>query len=353
MYDFRWSKGRHVRLSARSLDERHSLFFDCAPWTPPVDNMQGLVSYYEPERIARVRKRLAGTDRRAYLVDIVTRILATAHTDKERVARICGFVSEALYYNPIQQPQEAHTGDMLTDPVELLELHDGRCGQGVEVTLALLGSAGFEARRRGVFHHVTCEARYDGRWHLADALMFGARQPERDGVVLNVAQLRREPYFADACPLRCFAYTPEELLSSDGYRMLGYCFGEWGALPYYSWYMGGIEDYPPSLPFVLPPERISDAEVRLRWSPSLKRNGGTVRYEVAVYEDRARTRPLFRRVTRAVSMRWKPPHRNRMYFIGVTAKDDHVRLNPRTWYPEAAGNFVLAPQGRYGWYGVL
>ena len=266
-YNFRWNKHEHIRASARSMDTGQSVFFVSNPWTPAIENMEGRVSYYDPARIAAVRKRLKGVNKKHYLKHIVERILKGAADDKARVARICGFVSDALYYNPIQQPQENHTGKMICDPVELLELHDGRCGQGVYVTVGLLEAAGIECRQRNVFHHVTCEARYGKRWHLADALMFGADQPEREGVVVNVAELRREPYFADAFPLHCFAYTPEELLTRDGYRHLGYSFGDWGSLAYYSWYMGGGLDYPPFMPVVLPALRDGKGGVVLRWAP--------------------------------------------------------------------------------------
>jgi len=352
-YNFRWNRRQHIRMSARSFGPERSLFLVMEPWTPPIVNLHGSISYYAPQRIARVRRRLQGVDKRAYLRDILGRILDPRMDDRARVARICAFVADALYYNPIEQPQEEHTGPLLTDAVELLELHDGRCGQGVLVTLALLEQAGIPCRQRDVFHHVTCEARYGGRWHLADALMFGANQPERDGEVLNVAQLRREPYFADAWPLRHFAYTPEELLSHDGYRILGYAFGDWGTLAYYSWYMGGEEDYPPTMPCVLPPERLAAGKVRLRWSRSGKRNGGRVRYRAAVYLDRERTRRVFFKETGNTSVVWRVPEMNRMYFVGVAAIDDHVLKNPDTWYPEAVTNFVLVPKGQYGWYGVL
>ncbi|MBI5092628.1 MAG: fibronectin type III domain-containing protein [Candidatus Hydrogenedentes bacterium] len=352
-YDFGWSKHEHIRRSARSLGAAHSLYFSMTPWTPPTVDMEGLVSYYDPGRIAAMRKRLRGVDKKRYLRTIIERIEKPGMSGKERVAAICGFISDAIYYNPIQQPQENHVGEMLTDPVELLELHDGRCGQGVLITLALLEAAGIEHRSRNVFHHVTCEAKYDGKWHLADALMFGANQPERDGVVVNVAQLQRDPYFADAFPLRCFEYTPEELLASDGYRLLGYCFGDWGSLAYYSWYMGGDEDYPPMMPVCLPPLRLAGDRVRLRWAASAKRNGGAIRYRVGVYADRARAQKVFERVTHTTSTVFRVPEPNRMYFVSVAATDDHVQKNPNTWYPEAVGNFVLAPRDQYGWYGLL
>lgn len=352
-YDWTWNKHTHIRLSARALDGSRSLFFPMPPWTPAIRNMHGRVSYYNKKRIERARLRLRGVNKKRYLARIVDRLLRGTAADKDRVAQICGFVSDALYYNPIQQPDATDKGDLITDPIELLELHDARCGQGVEVTLALLDAAGIEARRRNVFHHVTCEARYDGRWRLADALMFGANQPERDGEVVNVALLRREPYYADQFPLRCFVYTPEEVLSQDGYRLLGYCFGEWGSLTYYSWYMGGDEDYPPTLPIPLPPIRKNRGRVLLRWAPSAKRNGGGVRYRLRICRDRERTETILEKTLTKTEFFWSVPEENRMYFIGVTAIDDHLQKNPRTWYPEAPGNFVLVPKGQYGWYGVL
>jgi len=352
-YDWEFDKHSHVRNSTRSVDMSQSLYFDMRPWTPPTKNMIGAVSYYDTSRLLATRKRIRGIDRKTYLRDIVSRLFRGTSSDKERVARICGFVYDAIYYNPIQQPVEPKSGALVTDPVTLLELHDGRCGQGVEITHALLQAAGMVSRKRNVFHHVTCEVKYDGKWRLADALMFGANQPERDGAVVNVADLRRDPYFADRYPLRQFAYTPEELLSRDGYRLLGYCFGDWGSLPYYSWYMGAPVDYPPMLAAVLPPERVGDDRVRLRWAPSGKRNGGRIRYRLRVYEDRERTRVVLSRTLDATSRLWTPPKKNWMYFVGVTAIDDHIRKNKDTWYPESVGNFVLVPKRQYGWYGVL
>jgi hypothetical protein len=352
-YNFKWDKTSHIKKQAGSLGRDIALFFPMLPWTPPINNLEGRVTYYDPARIARMRKRLAGTSKKQYLRDILRHIFKRGMTDRERVAAVCGFVSRAIYYNPIQQPQENHTGEMLTDAVELLELHDGRCGQGVEVTLALLQEADIECRRLNVNHHVTAEARYLGGWHLADALMFGEHQPERDGEVVNVGLLKRDPYFADSFPMPHFVYSPFELLSRDGFRQLGYFFGEWGSLAYYSYYMWGEEEYPPFQPFVLPVERLAKGKIRLRWSESVKRGGGTIRYRVRLYADRGCKEVLTEKVVNKPSMAWKVPEENRMYFFGVSAIDDHIKKNPATWYPEARSNFVLVPEDQYGWYGVV
>lgn len=232
-YDFTWDRHRHIQRYCRTLGPERDLYFVQDPYTPaPVNPEATRASFYPPQRGVEVRERLAGTDRRAYLVDILDHLGCSSMSAREQVAAVCGFVNQALYYNPTQVPREAEVGEGVKDPVELIELHDGRCGQGVIVTLALLAEAGIEARRVQVHHHITAEAQYDGAWHLADALMFGAEQPTRDGEVLSLAALQAEPYLADAFPLRCFVYNPEELLSADGYRLLGYVFGEWGSLPY-------------------------------------------------------------------------------------------------------------------------
>lgn len=355
-YDFTWDRRAHVRLSSRSLPPTQSLYFQMEPYSPAVANQQGPVRYYDPERVQAVRERLAGIDRAAYYRHILGHILKEARTDRERVSAICGFVGEVLYYNPIQQATEPPCGPMqalITDPVELLELHDARCGQGVETTVALLEAAGYEARRVPAHHHVSCEVRYDGGWHLADALMFGANQPHRDGTVLSAEEIRQAPYFVDGFPQPYLYGTLEEYLTADGFRCLGYCFGEWGLMPYQSWYWGAPKDCPPTLPYPLLTQRLGGDRVRLNWAPSFKRGGGEIEYRIEIYEDRACTKPIHRATTKINSLEWDVPQRNVIYYFEVVAMDDHRRFNPDTWYLPQRNNFVLVPEEQYGWYGVI
>lgn len=365
LYDFTWDRRAHVRLSSRGLPRSQSLYFTQKTWCPPPVNQEGPVSYYPAERIARMRARIVGMDRAAYFQDILDHILVGADTDSERAAAICGFVGEAMYYNPIQQPEEPnnmegddsgdHASIGIYDPVELLELHDGRCGQGVMVTLALLDAAGIEGRRVLLQHHVSCEARYEGDWHLADALMFGAAQPHRDGVVLSGDEVRSDPYVTDAFPLPYLYGTLEEYFTADGFRCLGYAFGEWGCrlMPYYSWYWGAAFDCPPTLPYPLVTQRLSETRVRLNWAPSFKVGGGDVEYEVAIFSDRGCTQRIGEAATRECYLDWEAPEQNRIYYFEVRAKDDHRRFNPNTWYLPVRNNFLLVPPEQYGWYGVI
>lgn len=361
-YDFSWDRRAHIRLSSRRLPREQSLYFQMDPYCPAALNQEGRVSYYDAEPVLAMRRRLAGLDRKAYLQDILDHILKDAHTDKERVAAICGFVGDAIYYNPIQQAieppepgkeNEGHNCPLITDPVELLELHDGRCGQGVTTTLALLEAAGIEARQVPAHHHVSCEARYDGGWHLADAMMFGRNQPHRDGEVLSAEEIRKDPYYTDGFPLPYLYGTPEEYLTADGFRCLGYCFGEWGTMPYHSWYWGAPKDFPPTSPYPLPAQRLGGQRVRLNWAPSFKAGGGEIEYRVEIFSDRDCKNGIYKATTRFNYLEWEVPQMNFIYYFEVAAMDDHRRFNPNTWYLPQRNNFMLVPEDQYGWYGVV
>ncbi|MBI2440185.1 MAG: hypothetical protein HYV35_02320, partial [Lentisphaerae bacterium] len=186
-----------------------------------------------------------------------------------------------------------------------------------------------------------------------DALFFGKHQPQREGRVLSVDELKAAPYLADAYPQECFVYDPELLMSADGYQVLGYVFGPWGSEPYYSYYLYAQKDYPPTLPTILPAQRLHDRAVRLRWAESIKFGGGPIEYALRVCQDRNGQDEIFRLTTEETSVPFDVPESNRMYFIEVQARDDHRTKNPATWYPAARSNFVLVPPDQYGWYNVM
>jgi hypothetical protein len=199
------------------------------------------------------------------------------------------------------------------------------------------------------------EAFYDGSWHHADPLFFGAHQPEKNGRVPSTDELIADIYFADAYPQECFAYDPEMLMSEDGYQLLGYVFGVWGSEPYYSYYLGAEKDMPPTLPQVLPAQRIDDKTLRLNWCRSIKQGAAdsVIEYDIGVFTDRDCTNKIFDRVTKDTTVDFPVPETNRMYFMEVRAMDEHREKNPKTWYPATRWNFVLAPKDQYGWYGIL
>lgn len=346
LYDSHWNRAEHVRQYRRSYAGHKSLFLPELPYTPPTVNMQGPATQFSPGRNAELVRRAQKTNSKTYWKYLADKLLSAAESDAAKAGLVADFVQRALYYNPIQAPQS-------NDPIAVLESHDARCGQGVAVSCALLDAAGIRNRSVGLNHHVVAEAFYDSAWHILDALFFGKHQPEREGRVLSVDELKAEPYLADACPQDCFVYDPELLMSEDGYQILGYCFGPWGSEPYYSYYLYAEKDHPPALATILPAQRAGDRAVRLRWTESVKFGGGKVEYAIRVCRDRDRREEIFHRRTDLTSISFDVPESNRMYFIEVKALDDHRTKNADTWYPAARSNFVLVPPEQYGWYNVI
>jgi len=345
-YNFNWDSARHVQSYRRSYPQRASLFLPEPPHTPPIVNMQGAAVSYPHGRTTELIRRAERTDRRAYWQSIAQRILPAEADTATRFRLILEHVQRAIYYNPIQIPGTV-------DPIAIHEAHDGRCGHAVNIVLALCEAAEIEARSVPLTAHVVTEAFYDGAWHYGDPLFFGDHQPSRDGRVLTADELKADPYFADAYPQRCFAYDPELLLSEDHFQVLGYVFGPWGSEPYYSYYLGAPKTHPPTLPAVLPAQRLSSDKVKINWSPSFKWNGGRIEYELRIFEDRECRQMVMEYCTEQTSFEFEVPQPNRMYFIEVRALDDHRTLQTNTWYPAARSNFVLVPPDQYGWYGVL
>ncbi len=344
--DVAFDREAHLARYRHGYGERRSLYLPHEEHSPAVLNMQGPATHYLPGQEAELVRRAGKTDTSAYLSHLAEAVTREAGTDAEAVARVAGYVHRALYYNPIQRPET-------NDPVGILEAHDGRCGQGVTVTVALLEALGIPVRRVPLSHHVVAEATYDGGAHIVDALFFGANQPHRDGRVLSVEELKADLYFADAFPQECFAYDPELLESADRFWVLGYVFGVWGSEPYYSYYLEAEKAHPPTLPLAIPARRVGERSVCLNWARSLKMGGGEVEYDVRVFSDRECKAQVFQRTTEETSLVYEVGELNRMYFVEVRAMDDHRLKNPETWYPAARSNFVLVPEDQYGWYGVM
>ena len=117
--------------------------------------------------------------------------------------------------------------------------------------------------------------------------------------------------------------------------------------------LGAEYDCPPTLPGLLPVQRLGGSDVSLRWSESVKMGGGHIEYDVRVFADRECSDEIFRATTAQTTAPFAVPEPNRMYFVEVWAVDQHRERNPATWYPAGRWNFVLVPEDQYGWYGVM
>lgn len=347
-FDFDFDRDALLASRRRAYPADRSLYLPEDPHTPPIVNMYGPATQYPPGRDTELKRRVARTDAKAYWKDVADRLLGSSTSDADKVRTTLAHVKHQLFYNPTQVTQ-------VFNAIAIHESHEGRCGHGVDVTLAIFEAAGIKARRVELHHHVVAEAHYDGKWHLADALYFGGDQPHHDGCVRSVDELRADIYFADAWPQDAMMYDPELLTSRDGFQVQGYVFGVWGSQTYYSYFLGAPKAHPPTLPIMLPAQQVGEKTLRLNWARSLKwdSDGSGIRYDVRVFEDRQCTKLIASAETADTHFDFAVPEPMRMYFIEVRATDEHRQHNPATWYPAARWNVVLAPRDQYGWYGVL
>ena len=370
-YDFNWDRASHLANNRRSYSWHDSLFIPEPTHSPATTNLEGTAVFYPQGRMEELIRRAARTDRAAYWRRICDRILPSDADDATRFQLILEHVQRAIYYNPLYMPDMPGAPDALISH----QAHDGRCGHGAAIVLALCEAAGIEARWVPLDGHVVAEAFYDNAWHYGDPLFFGGSQPAIEGRVLSVNELKKDPYFADALPQQAasfdietlfhlprhrwglnaqpYLFEPELLRSEDDFQALGYIFGPWGSQPYYSFFLGAKKEMPATLPIFLPVRRLEENQVEIAWSPAIKWGGGRIEYELRIFEDRKCSREVLRRSLEETSFAWTVPQRNWMYFLEVRAMDDHRIRQPNTWYPAARSNFVLVPPEQYGWYGVL
>lgn len=201
-----------------------------APGGPPSEDYWVDALRYRAEKTAFIRRQLQGVHRPATLRRIMHRVWDGASSDTERHERLIHFVQRMMIHPPVEQPLEADavktlrhdccpatdhaepypedleapwaagafqeakaygrhvgiwcsrvgqklTGDwglrgMVHDALELLMLHEGRCGHQAMVVTQLAQAGGMRARLVQGRHHRYSELMVDGRWVLADTDMF-------------------------------------------------------------------------------------------------------------------------------------------------------------------------------------
>lgn len=194
----------------------------------PNDTSWQTVLTYRWEKLDFVRSQLECVDREATLKAIIDRLWREAVSDRERFERLVSFVQRMMLHPPVEQPVErdvaerfrrecsppvtqapaypedlqvpwmaqayeeaqacgwqhlglwcspigrALTGDwgmagVPWDALELLMLHEGRCGHQAAVTVQLAMAGGWRARLLQLNHHRAAEVMVGGKWVLADA----------------------------------------------------------------------------------------------------------------------------------------------------------------------------------------
>ena len=162
-----------------------------------------IVYDYDFERLAAVEKQLQGVDRREALRHIFATICRDAKNNTERHLCVIEFLHQAIHHNRYLQPMYPDRSGV-QDPLVLIELGEGRCGQVNRVAVDLFEAAGYPGRLVQVSCHVSGEVYYDGDWHFCDAGIFGHREAPRDadGTIPSHAELSQRPLEIDR--LACY-----------------------------------------------------------------------------------------------------------------------------------------------------
>jgi len=182
---------------------------------------------YRAEKLCFVRGQLSGVDHDLAIKEIVDHVLRDSATESEKFRAIVFFIQKMMVHLLGEQPMEENAarlfrglwgdsfatqaepypedlekpwmrkafdeaklfgaylglwcnplgvtldgdwgiGGAVTDALELLMLHEGRCGHQAMVAVQLGQAAGIRARLTQVNHHRVAEFLIDGRWVLAD-----------------------------------------------------------------------------------------------------------------------------------------------------------------------------------------
>jgi hypothetical protein len=230
------------------------------PGYPPTENYWEMALRYRAEKIAFVREQLRGVHRAAELRKIIRRVWDGATNDRQRYERLIHFVERMMIHPPVEQPLEADAvrtlrhdcspatdhgepyqedleipwaagafgeakaygrylgvwcsrvgqkleGDwglrgVVHDAMELLLLHEGRCGHQAMVIVQLAQAGGMRARLVQGKHHRYSELMVDGRWVLADTDMFakGFIPKSASDELVSIEWMRDHPQIVNTWP---------------------------------------------------------------------------------------------------------------------------------------------------------
>jgi hypothetical protein len=162
------------------------------PSRPPltVANVDQVIGerIYDYSRLEQVEQSLSKIDRQSVLQRFFDEITRNSRSNIERQTAIIEFGHKSLQHASYIQPLNydlrirAQTGKFVEDgtdvrdPLVLLELAEGRCGQANRLIADIWHSLGFRVRLLGLNSHTSGEVMYEGQWHYNDAGLFGSRE---------------------------------------------------------------------------------------------------------------------------------------------------------------------------------
>lgn len=172
-----------------------------------LEEMANLAIYsYDFDKIDKLEQQAKTIDRKIFLKNIFNEAIKRfsnsneiSHQDKWYA------VLEYFFYNmkfsyPLQPIYRNKT--LVTDPVILLLLGEGRCGHIARVIVDIALANGYEARLVQLAAHIIAEVKWENKWHFIDAISHCPVQKlmETFKVWPSISALAKNPYILDTIP---------------------------------------------------------------------------------------------------------------------------------------------------------
>jgi hypothetical protein len=216
---YRTGKLRYVRERLQRLDRPRALRLlvttICSGASTPIERFERLVVFIqrmmihplgeqpmEEDAVGIFRRDAAPRlDAEPYPEDLCTDWLRACDGESRAAGRRLG-----VWCNPFAVPMTGDWGmaGMVHDALELLSLHEGRCGHQACVVVQLALAAGMRARLVQLRNHRVAEVLVDDRWRLADpdALALGFIPRDDRGAPVSVAWCGEHPEAVGQFPVR-------------------------------------------------------------------------------------------------------------------------------------------------------
>ncbi len=314
---------------------------------------------YNQDKLKKIRQKVENVNRKQCLDYIIDRVVIENNmSDEEVIMSLWNFIARAMYHNPLEQPLEVDNATIITDAIELLNLHEGRCGHVAHVSQALLIAAGYQSRIEYLGRHILAEVYYQGSWHIFDPDMF------KNGIIPNinedipsVKQIKLNPTVLDQFPMtgwwvRSGTHYAQNTQGDDitGYVSVNYT-NDYVGYPS-SFYVKEIEYAPQIVTPIKSKVNEKNNEVFLQWSETFDKDNDFLYYEVSIgstskewsynnltYNDLGINGEFpretgieigsYQTIEEKINITIEEPGK---YYWSVKAVDNHIKKAPQSYY---------------------
>ncbi|MBL8826819.1 MAG: hypothetical protein JNM18_07510 [Planctomycetaceae bacterium] len=214
-------------VASRLREEWADAFPNAGPLTAGNVSQVSALMIYDFSRLETVERRLANIIRRSVFQRLFDEITRNARNNVERQTAIIEFGHKSVRHTELIQPlsydlgERARSGRFIyngrgvADPLVLIELAEGRCGQVNKLNADLWHALGFRVRLLAVNSHTSGEVYYERQWHFNDSGAFGGGDvplmPISPGSatqkIPSFEEMRSSPDIVDLLPFYVGAYS--------------------------------------------------------------------------------------------------------------------------------------------------